>query len=658
VAERQKILIVDDRKDNLVALRQVLSDVDAEIVEATSGNQALAATLDHEFAVAILDVQMPGMSGYELAEHMRGDDKTNVIPIVFLTAAYADEQHVFRGYEAGAVDYLTKPYSPEVLRGKVSVFLQLANYRRVVELHRDHLDALVVEQTGHLTVRVKEIKCLYAVSSLVAKPGVSIEASLKAIVNLIVPGWPYREIVGANVTLDGREFRTDDCRDTPWRLSADIITQGMTLGSVEVSYLEERSALGDGPFGAEERDFIDDLARQIGVVVERKQAEECLWLTEKRLSEAQRLARVGSWELDPVAGTLTWSDELYRLLELDPARSAPSYEARVEAIHPDDRALLEAAYTGALQSNTPYVIDHRLLMRDGRVKHVHERCEGLSRPLGRPPQLAGTVHDITERKIAEETLLAANQELKRLDALTRAFVSTVSHELRTPLAITKEAISLVLDDIAGPINEQQRDVLGAAARNTDRLARIVNDLLNIAKLDAGMMPSNCASVDIVAIARQVASDLQPQAVKKRIELRTTASAERITLDGDADKLVEIFSNLVSNAITATEAGHIEIRIAGSADAVECVVADTGTGISATDLPHAFDRFQQFGRVYGAGPKGTGLGLAIVRGLVELHHGTIRVESRVGEGTSFTFVLPKCSKERILGEERGSPCEVI
>jgi NtrC-family two-component system sensor histidine kinase KinB len=291
------------------------------------------------------------------------------------------------------------------------------------------------------------------------------------------------------------------------------------------------------------------------------------------------------------------------------------------------------------------------------VKYVHERCEGLSHRRGRPPQLAGTVHDITGRKLAEETLLAANQELKRLDASTRAFVSTVSHELRTPLAITKEAISLVLDDITGPINEQQRDVLGAAARNTERLARIVNDLLNVAKLEAGMMPSRCALVDIVAIARQVVLDLQPQAVKKRIELRITASAERITLDGDADKLVEVFSNLVSNAITATEAGLIEIRIDESADAVECVVADTGTGISATDLSHAFDKFQQFGRVCGPGPKGTGLGLSIVKGLVELHHGTIRAESRVGEGTAFTFVLPKCSPEQILEEDHASLGEV-
>jgi signal transduction histidine kinase len=432
----------------------------------------------------------------------------------------------------------------------------------------------------------------------------------------------------------------------------------MTLGSVEVSYLEERSALGDGPFGAEERDFIDDLARHIGSVVERKRAEEFLRHTEMRLSEAQCLAHVGSWELDPVAGTLTWSDELYRLLELDPARSAPSYEARVEAVHPDDRTLLDAAYTRALTRRAPYAVDHRLLMKDGRVKHVHECCEWLSRPGGRPLRMAGTVQDITERKLAESALLAANVELRRLNALTADFVSTVSHELRTPLAITKEAVNLVLDNIAGATTEQQQDVLGAAARNIDRLARIINELLDMSKLEAGMMTRECVSVDIVALARQVVSDFQPQAARKHIKLRATAATERVEVLLDPDKIVQIFSNLVVNAITFTEMGRIEVEIHDREDSVECAVTDTGVGIADTDVPHVFDKFRQFGRVYGPGPKGTGLGLAIVRGLVELHHGTIRVESRVGEGTSFTFVLPKCSSAGVVAAEPGSPCEVV
>ena len=127
--DNQKILIVDDKEPNLLALENVLQDTGAEIVGATNGNDALKLTLYHDFALAILDVQMPGMNGYELAELLRGEEKTASVPIMFLSAAYSDEEHVFKGYEAGAVDFVTKPYNPRHLLSKVDVFLRLDRQR-------------------------------------------------------------------------------------------------------------------------------------------------------------------------------------------------------------------------------------------------------------------------------------------------------------------------------------------------------------------------------------------------------------------------------------------------------------------------------------------------------------------------------------------------
>ncbi len=158
MSEKQKILIVDDRRENLVALRHVLRDLEAELVEATSGNQALAATLDHQFALAILDVQMPQMSGYELAEYLREDENTRHMPIIFLTAHSLDEQSVFKGYEAGGIDYIVKPYDPEVMRGKVRLFLEMDSSRRQIQQHRDQLEATVAERTLELRQEVSERK--------------------------------------------------------------------------------------------------------------------------------------------------------------------------------------------------------------------------------------------------------------------------------------------------------------------------------------------------------------------------------------------------------------------------------------------------------------------------------------------------------------------
>ncbi|MCF8077741.1 MAG: PAS domain S-box protein [Desulfobacterales bacterium] len=270
--ERQKILIVDDREENLIALRQVLSELDAEIVDALSGNEALAATLDHHFAVAILDVMMPGMSGFELAAHLRKDERTQVIPIVFVTASFADELHMFKGYEAGGIDYIVKPYAPEMLLGKVKVFLELDRHREELRRHRDRLDLLVEERTAELKERVKEIRCLYAVSEFVAKPLASIEETLAAAVKQIPSGWQYPEITCARILLEGREFATARFRETPWMQSADIVLKEGAVGAVAVCYLEKRPERAEGPFLKEERDLIDDLARQLGVLIEKERA--------------------------------------------------------------------------------------------------------------------------------------------------------------------------------------------------------------------------------------------------------------------------------------------------------------------------------------------------------------------------------------------------
>jgi len=137
------ILAVDDRPANLLALERALADIPVRIVKATSGEEALVASLRHRFALAILDVQMPGMDGYELAEILLGDPATSATPIIFMTAAYSDENHVFKGYIAGAVDYIVKPYHPALLVAKVKVFLELA-------VHRQNLEGIVADRTSEL----------------------------------------------------------------------------------------------------------------------------------------------------------------------------------------------------------------------------------------------------------------------------------------------------------------------------------------------------------------------------------------------------------------------------------------------------------------------------------------------------------------------------
>ncbi|MDJ0763682.1 MAG: response regulator [Myxococcota bacterium] len=158
IIERQKILIVDDKRENLYALEKLLEVTDAEIISAQNGNDALIAVLNHAFSMALLDVQMPGMDGYELAELMRKEQKAAHLPIIFVSAVLTDEFHVFRGYDTGCVDYLTKPINPDVLLSKVSVFLELSRQRLELESHRHHLEELVAERTASLEREIKKRK--------------------------------------------------------------------------------------------------------------------------------------------------------------------------------------------------------------------------------------------------------------------------------------------------------------------------------------------------------------------------------------------------------------------------------------------------------------------------------------------------------------------
>lgn len=148
------ILIVDDRKENLLTLESLLDQPELEVVRAASGNEALARVFDHEFALILMDVQMPGMDGYETAELMRGSTRSKSIPIIFVTAARMDREHMFKGYDSGAVDYLFKPLEPHILRSKINVFLELHRQRRQLEEKTRELDAKILE----LEVLQKELE--------------------------------------------------------------------------------------------------------------------------------------------------------------------------------------------------------------------------------------------------------------------------------------------------------------------------------------------------------------------------------------------------------------------------------------------------------------------------------------------------------------------
>ncbi|MDD5432514.1 MAG: HAMP domain-containing sensor histidine kinase [Candidatus Omnitrophica bacterium] len=231
-------------------------------------------------------------------------------------------------------------------------------------------------------------------------------------------------------------------------------------------------------------------------------------------------------------------------------------------------------------------------------------------------------------------------ELKKVDQLKTDFISVVSHELRTPLSIIKEGISLVSDGIPGKINKEQEEILETANSNIDRLARIIDNLLDIAKIESGKIVLRKELVNICALVERVVSSFKLNLIDKNLELRTNFPKKELIVYADAGRITQVVINLIGNALKFTQKGFIEVNIEEKEGVVEFSVIDSGQGIINDDLLKVFSKFQQFERSTGEGTKGTGLGLSIAKGLIEMHNGKIWAESEHGKGSKFTFSLPK------------------
>jgi signal transduction histidine kinase len=259
------------------------------------------------------------------------------------------------------------------------------------------------------------------------------------------------------------------------------------------------------------------------------------------------------------------------------------------------------------------------------------------------------LHIMDDLKDAKDELERANKELQKIDQLKSDFVSTVSHELRTPLTVTREAISQVLDGVCGQTNKKQKQFLSMSIKGIDRLARLIDNLLDISKIEARKIKLKRELIDIVSLAKEVNSNFALAFQNKGLDTKYNFSKDKIELYVDKDRIAQVFVNLMSNALKFTPAGYIEISVIDKENVVECAVSDTGIGISDDELPKVFSKFEQFSLEFESPKKGTGLGLAISKGIIELHRGKIWVESKLGQGTKISFTLPKYSPKRLFKE---------
>jgi hypothetical protein len=249
--------------------------------------------------------------------------------------------------------------------------------------------------------------------------------------------------------------------------------------------------------------------------------------------------------------------------------------------------------------------------------------------------------DITKRNHDEMELIRVNEELKEHNRLKDEFISIVSHEMRTPLCVFKNILSNALAGALGAISQKLRTNLETANQNIDRLARIVNDFLDMAKMESGKMQLRLAMVDMQRLIHEIVETFTPITTQRNIHFDMLLPNTPIAIEADRDKLVQIFTNLVGNSIKFTpDGGQILVTLSDYDNRISAAIHDTGKGISPQHLGKIFNRFETGATSTNSGQPSTGLGLNIAKELVELHHGQIRVKSVVGQGSTFTFTLPK------------------
>ena len=442
------ILMVDDHPENLVALEAILDSLGQNLVKATSGMEALRCLLNHDFAVILLDVQMPGRDGFETATLIRQRPRWQYTPIIFITAINRSDTHVSRGYSLGAVDYLFKPVEPEILISKVAVF---------VSLH---------QKTAEVKQQAKQLE-------------------------------------GANIELETE-------------------------------------------------------------IKSRQRAEELLRHAHNQL------------------------------------------EIKVQE-------------------------------RTAELAKANELLKA----------------EIAERVRTEEALQQAKEAAEVANHAKSDFLSMVSHELRTPLTsilgfakiIKKKLASTIFPEITTEERKIQKavkqvgDNIDIIVSEGERLTALINDVLDLAKLEAGKIEWKSVPISVAQIIEQATAATSALFEAKKLKLVKELEEDLPEIVGDHDRLVQVLINLISNAIKFTEKGSVTCRVRKTDNAITVSIIDSGIGIAETDQPQVFEQFRQIGNTLTEKPKGTGLGLPICKQIIEHQGGTIWVESELGKGSNFSFTLP-------------------
>ncbi len=611
--EKAVILLVDDKPANILALENLLNTPDRVIINAHSGPEALKIALDQKIDLVVLDVQMPQMDGFEVAQILKSNNKTKDIPVIFASAEKKEHASMMKGFEEGAVDYLFKPLDPEITKAKVSVLLK-------VHLQKKEL----IEKNALLEKSALLINNSADIIGIVDPGKLMIEEMNRAFTN--ITGYSPGEIRGTSLLfyLDAHDRqliqKLSESRDLKQSFETRFYCRDR-----QIKWLDWNVVNKYNKWFVNARDItalkeVEKIRTYLATVV--KQSNDSIYIHDhdgKIISWNQGAERIYGYSESEALQMKIWN--------IIPEYLLPEAEDMVGSI---------------LKGKKIDLLETKRITKHGKVMDVLFSAAVISDTGSTHPSIVITERDVTQQKIADEQIRDLNSTLKKnilqLETTNKeleTFSYSVSHDLRAPLRALNGNARILQEDYGTAMDDEGRKIIEKLQFNVSRMDQLINDLLAFSRI--GKKEVRKSAVDMEEQVKNIFSEFSNE-----ISMNAQVVIEKLPeAYGDYSMLNQVWTNLISNAIkysSKKENPRIEVGGKPVDDGVEYYIKDNGAGF---DMNYAQKLFGTFQRLHDASEfEGTGIGLAIVQRIIVKHGGTIRAEAEPEKGAKFYFTVPK------------------
>ncbi|WP_342305166.1 PAS domain S-box protein [Methanolobus sp. ZRKC5] len=616
---KSKILIVEDELITALDMKNRLEDFGYLVpFTVASGEEAIEKVEEICPDLVLMDVMLEGdMDGIQAAEqiHARFD-----IPVVYLTA-YADDNTLQRAKITEPFGYILKPFEEKELFTSIEIAL----YKHKMEIklkEREEKYSALVENGNDGIIIIQDFMIKYANQKMLDMTNYSFdEANELPLMNLISP--EHIDLVKKRYVkrLRGEAIQSG--------YEVDIVSKDGNKIPVEISAstIHYKGKPADMA-------IIRDIS-------ERKKVNAALMESEKKYRELTENISELVYCMNPGTFAVTYInqavEDIFGYTVEEWLSNPDSWES---SICPEDIGKVLSKYEQMKVILENGVIEYRIIRKDGTIRWVEDHVSWLVDREANAVSVNGILHDVTKRKEAEIALINAKNTAESANKIKSEFIANMNHELRTPLNSIIGFSDFLLENRIGSLNEKQSKYISNVSNSGKHLLNVINDILDISKIEAGKMELQHKKFSIRETLDDVEAIVSLLAEKKNICLSTSLEANDLYIKADKLKLTQVLFNLVSNAIKFTDnEGSVVVDVQDKGNSVSFLISDTGIGISKNQYEKVFEPFTQVDysttRLYG----GTGLGLTLVKKFVEMHDGEVWIKSELGEGTTIGFSIP-------------------